>query len=283
MLRFGHDAEPADGLAAGKGVVLADSKAEGLAAIESLGKIGESFVIESKVTGEECSWFAFVDGETFSLLDPAKDYKRLGDGQTGPNTGGMGAVSPAPETTPEFRERVREEIFAPILGELKKRGIRYRGLLYAGLMVDRANGNEILNLLEFNARFGDPETQALLPRMETDLLEWLGATAEGNLVDYPRDVPFAKDPAVYDVAAAPGYPANPKTGARLKLTSTILETDHFRYAGLRAVDDDFVVSAGRVFGSIGRGENIERARSDAYSRLEALLFDGVQIRKDIGR
>jgi phosphoribosylamine--glycine ligase len=272
----------ADGLAAGKGVVVADSKEEALRGLGDLARYGNHFVIESKITGEECSWFAFSDGDTFSLLDPAKDYKRLHDGQTGPNTGGMGALSPAPGTTPAFRERVRREIFAPIFAELKRRGIRYQGLLYAGLMVDRSDSEKIA-LLEFNARFGDPETQALLPRMQSDLLEWLGASAEGTLVDYPRDVPFADDSAVYVVAAAEGYPEAPKTGAMVRLSPSMLATDSFRFAGLRAEKDGWVVSGGRVLGALGRGATPELARTEAYARLESTLFEGAQIRKDIGR
>jgi phosphoribosylamine--glycine ligase len=269
----------ADGLAAGKGVVLVDTKAEALKAVADLARYGEHFIIESRLTGEESSWFAFVDGEHFSLLDPAKDYKRLGDGQTGPNTGGMGAVSPAPGTTPAFRERVRQEIFAPILGELKKRGIQYRGLLYAGLMVE----GEKIALLEFNARFGDPETQALLPRMESDFLEWLGASAEGTLADFPRDVPFSDKIAVYVVAAAPGYPEDAKLGTTVRLVPSAIAAEHFRFAGLRAEKEGWVVSGGRVLGSLGLGVTLEAARDEAYGRLEATLFDGVQIRKDIGR
>lgn len=273
----------ADGLAAGKGVVLAETKETALSSLAELSRYGENFLIEPRIQGEESSWFAFVDGETFSLLDSARDYKRLRDGQSGPNTGGMGAVSPAPDATSELRERVRREIFAPFLGEMKKRGIRYRGLLYAGLMIDRRGGVEKLNLLEFNARFGDPETQALLPRMESDLLEWLGASAEGTLVDYPRDVPFEKDFAVYVVAAAAGYPENPKLGTPVHLGTESLADDHFRFAGLRAEKEAWFVSGGRVLGALGRGADAERARSEAYARLESVLFDGAQIRKDIGR
>jgi phosphoribosylamine--glycine ligase len=269
----------ADGLAAGKGVVVAETKAEALAGLTELTRFGNHFVVEERLSGEESSWFAFGDGETFSLLDPAKDYKRLGEGQTGPNTGGMGAVSPPPGTASAFRERVRREVFRPIFAELKKRGIRYRGLLYAGLMID----GEKIAVLEFNARFGDPETQALLPRWEGDLLDWLGATAEGTLVDYPRDVPFSNQTAVYVVAAAPGYPENPKTGTPVRLVPSAIAADHFRFAGLRAEKNGWVVSGGRVLGALGLGADAEAARRDAYAKLEATLFDGVQIRKDIGR
>jgi phosphoribosylamine--glycine ligase len=275
----------ADGLAAGKGVVLAETKTEALACLSGLAQFGSSFLIEERLSGVESSWFAFSDGETFSLLDSAKDYKRLHDGQTGPNTGGMGAVSPAPDATPEFRERVRNEVFAPIFSELRRRGIPYQGLLYAGLMADPTT--EKLALIEFNARFGDPETQALLPRMQTDLLEWLSACAEGELIDYPRDVPFGTEAAVYVVAAAPGYPIRPALGGTVRLKPSALRADFLRFAGLRSKGKDWEISGGRVLGALGFGESIEVARTSAYQHLEEAFeggfFEGAQLRKDIGK
>jgi len=277
----------ADGLAAGKGVVVAESKNKALASLASLSQFGHSFVIEERLRGEESSWFAFSDGETFSIIDSAKDYKRLGDGQTGPNTGGMGAVSPAPDATPVFRERVRTEVFAPIFSELRKRGIKYQGVLYAGLMLDGNPESGKLALIEFNARFGDPETQALLPRMETDLLEWLGACAGGTLIDYPRDVPFRSEYAVYVVAAAPGYPEKPVLGGRVKLKSEALGEDFLRYAGLKTDASGWSISGGRVLGALGFASTLDRARSSAYGSLESAFdggyFLGAQLRKDIGR
>jgi phosphoribosylamine--glycine ligase len=281
----------ADGLALGKGVVVAETREEALASLEALGKYGNEFIIEERLAGEECSWFAFADGETFSLLDPAKDYKRLRDGQTGPNTGGMGAVSPAPGTTPEMRERIRREVFTPIFGELRKRGIPYQGLLYAGLMVDETGGGTgapAIAVLEFNARFGDPETQALLPRLlpgaKGDLLLWMAACARGTLSDYPRDVPFTERTAVYVVAAAEGYPDAPKTGAPIRLDDEILAEETFRFAGVKRTGSaGWVVSGGRVLGATGMGATVDSARSEAYRSLERVLFPGAQIRKDIGK
>lgn len=273
----------ADGLAAGKGVILPSSAVEARAALEALSFYGNQFIIEERLVGEESSWFAFVDGETFSMLDPAKDYKRLGDGQTGPNTGGMGAVSPAPGATALRRERVRNEIFAPIVEELKGRGVRYQGLLYAGLMIDGNGSDERIALLEFNARFGDPETQALLPRMESDLLEWMSAVAEGKLVDYPRDVPFTSDASVYVVAASEGYPERPRLGAKVPLTTALFSDDAYRFAGVRSEKETWITSGGRVLGAVGMASTPEAARSAAYGKLEFVLFQGAQIRKDIGR
>ncbi|MBC7386973.1 MAG: phosphoribosylamine--glycine ligase [Cryobacterium sp.] len=268
----------ADGLALGKGVVVAQSKEEAIAALPDLARFGNAFLIEERVKGVESSWFAFADGETFSLLDPARDYKRLGENQTGPNTGGMGSVSPLPEFNSELRERIRSEVFTPIFAELKRRGVKYQGLLYAGLMID----GESLNVLEFNARFGDPETQALLPRMQGDLLEWMGAIAGGTLVDYPRDVPFTDDFAVYVVAAASGYPVNPNLGETTPFTESLISKDDYRFAGLTEKSGHFVVSGGRVFGALGRGNTVGAARADAYAKLELGLFPGAQFRKDIG-
>jgi phosphoribosylamine--glycine ligase len=276
----------ADGLALGKGVVVAETREEAIASLDALSKYGSRFVIEERLRGEECSWFAFSDGEAFSLLDPAKDYKRLLDGQKGPNTGGMGSVSPAPGTTSALRERVRNEVFAPIFAEMRKRGIRFQGLLYAGLMIDRADGEERLMVLEFNARFGDPETQALLPRLETgpmgDLLLWMGACARGTLVDLPRDVPFRKVSAVYVVAASEGYPEAPRTGAPVEIADFALEGDSFRFAGLKRAGSCWEVSGGRVLGATGIAETPEAARKEAYRALEGVIWSGAQIRKDIG-
>jgi phosphoribosylamine--glycine ligase len=275
----------ADGLALGKGVVVAETREEAISSLDSLSQYGEQFLIEERIAGEECSWFAFSDGETFSLLDPAKDYKRLGDGNSGPNTGGMGAVSPAPGMSVEFRERIRTEVFEKVFGELMKRGIPYRGLLYAGLMVETkasTSGSEsIIRVLEFNARFGDPETQALLPRMKADLLEWMGSVARGTLRDLPRDVPFSSDTAVYVVAAAEGYPDAPKKSAT-KISTKRIEGDSLRFAGLSRQGDTWSVTGGRVLGALGMGKDTNTARNTAYAKLEEVLFPGAQIRKDIG-
>ncbi len=272
----------ADGLATGKGVVVATTRNEAITSVGELSRFGERFVVEEFLPGVESSWFAFADGEAFSLLDSARDYKRLLDGQRGPNTGGMGAISPAPGATPELRNRIREEVFAPIFTELRKRGIRYQGLLYAGLMVDESTGR--LSLLELNARFGDPETQALLPRMQGNLLEWLSACADGNLKRYPRDVPFKAGAAVFVVAAASGYPARPETGAKLRLDPEALTSGRLRFAGVQpGAPGEWKVSGGRVFGALGQGPDVESARSEAYRHLEPYLFEGALIRKDIGQ
>ncbi len=277
----------ADGLALGKGVVVAETREEALASLDRLAQYGDTFLIEEKITGEECSWFAFSDGESFSLLDPAKDYKRLGDRDQGPNTGGMGAVSPAPRMTPELRERIRTEVFAPIFRELAKRGIAYRGLLYAGLMIE-TTGSEgtpsgsIIRVLEFNARFGDPETQAVLPRMRGDLWEWMSASAKGHLSELPRDVPFTDATTVYVVAAAEGYPDSPKKGTATKISTKQIEGDAYRFAGLTRTGENWTVTGGRVLGALGLGKDVQAARNSAYAELEEILFPGAQIRKDIG-
>ena len=269
----------ADGLASGKGVALPETPKEAIQATEELARFGSTFLVEERLTGVESSWFAFVDGETFSLLDPAKDYKRLFDGQNGPNTGGMGSISPSPDATPALREKVRGDVFAPIVAELARRGIHYQGLLYAGLIADSTQ----VALLEFNARFGDPETQALLPRMETDLLEWFSAVANGTLKDLPRDVPFREETAVYVVAASAGYPESPEIGKPIPISEEVLADRAFRFAGLRFEKKDWTTSGGRVFGVLGFGKTPDEARRNAYGKLERGIFSGMHFRKDIGR
>lgn len=272
----------ADGLALGKGVVVADTRAEALSSLENLAQYGDTFLIEEKVSGDECSWFAFSDGVSFSLLDPVKDYKRLKNQGLGPNTGGMGALSPAPGTTPELRERIRKEVFAPVFSELLKRGIRYQGLLYAGLMIETKDRSKVIRVLEFNARFGDPETEALLPRMKGDLLEWMCAVARGTLGELPRDVSFTENTTVYVVAAAEGYPEQPRKGTVTKITQAEITNAVFRFAGLTEQGGKWIVSGGRVLGVLGIGSDVNSARSAAYTKLEEVLFPGAQVRKDIG-
>lgn len=278
-----------DGLALGKGVFVCEKPEEALAGLEGLPD--GSFVIEEKLTGEEISWLAFCDGEHCALLEPARDHKRLGDGNSGPNTGGMGAYSPVAGIPAQWSARVREEIFLPALREMKKRGTPFKGLLYAGLMVDVARDR--IWVLEFNARFGDPETQALMLRMDSDLLEWCAAVAgaEGkSLSDLPAQVPFSKKWAVAVVAAAEGYPDAPKKGARISGPKTLLETEsvpnpEYFLAGVAGVAQGggLQVSGGRVLAALGLGESLAQASRQAYERLSQVRFDGIQFRKDIGR
>jgi phosphoribosylamine--glycine ligase len=235
-------------------------------------------VIEERLTGEELSWMAFCDGERCALLEPARDHKRIFDGDQGPNTGGMGAFSPVPGVPAGWDRRVREEVFLPVLREMKKRGAPFKGVLYAGLMVDFAKDR--FDVLEFNARFGDPETQVLLARMSDDLYLWCNAVAHGDLSALPERVGFAPDAAVTVVAAAKGYPDTPARGAVIEGGPGVAP-DCF-CAGVSRQGGRFVVSGGRVLATVGTGKDLAQARAEAYRKLAPVRFEGMQFRKDIG-
>lgn len=270
----------ADGLALGKGVRICQSRDEAIQASRELILVSGRLVIEERLFGEEISWMAFCDGDRCALLEPARDYKRLQNGDQGPNTGGMGAFSPVPGIPAAWTERVRQEIFLPTLREMKKRGHSFRGLLYAGLMVDVARDR--FWVIEFNSRFGDPEAQVLLPRIEGDLYPWLEACARGDLTGLPSRVPFKKDAAVYVVGAARGYPEKPEKGQLVEGPSenSIEETSVF-FAGVAASSQGLVTSGGRVLGALGLGSSLKEARTQAYSRLGRVGFEGMQFRSDI--
>ncbi len=267
----------ADGLALGKGVQVCHSLEDALIAAKNLIEISGKLVIEECVSGEELSWMAFCDGNLCALLDPARDYKTLLEDGKGPNTGGMGAYSPVSGLPKDLSEKVLSQIFYPTLGEMRKRGIPFRGLLYAGLMY-----NSVRNtfwVLEFNSRFGDPETQVLLPRMSDDLFDWCMACAKGDLSQFPKKVGFSGDCAVVVVGAAKGYPENPEKGAKLP---SLLNAPECFLAGVRENErHEWVTSGGRVLGALGIGKNFEIARVQAYERLKQMSFPGMQFREDI--
>jgi phosphoribosylamine--glycine ligase len=291
----------ADGLALGKGVKVCTSTEEAKAAVgefmqaECLSGADQSSVrkvlIEERLTGEEWSWLAFCDGERVSLLDPARDYKRLAAGDLGPNTGGMGAFSPVPGVPERYYTRIRDQVFLPVLRELKRRGITYRGILYAGLMVDLSRDS--IWVIEFNSRFGDPEAQVLLPRIDGDLAVWCQKAAMGDLSDRtltPERVPMSKSAAVVVVAAAPGYPDQPKKNIILReLKEKALQKPfHFSIAGVGKTgsetpvgDREWVSTGGRVFGAIGQDPNVELARQKALAGLQGAAFKDMQFRSDI--
>ncbi len=264
----------ADGLALGKGVRVCTSLSDALIAATDLIQISNSLVIEEMLSGEEISWMAICDGQNCALLDPARDYKRLLNDNEGPNTGGMGAYSPIQNIPIGFEKRIRERVFLPVLKELNRRGAEFKGVLYAGLMVDFKKDQ--FWVLEFNSRFGDPETQVLLPRIEGDVDVWFEAAARGNLSILPDRVPFRLDAAVYVVAAAKGYPENPETGKIIEGQS-----DSIFYAGVKKENSDLLTSGGRVFGALGMGEDLERAKASAYLKLKQIHFEGMQFRSDI--
>ncbi|MEK6706847.1 MAG: phosphoribosylamine--glycine ligase [Bdellovibrionota bacterium] len=274
----------ADGLALGKGVCVCATAEEALLAVEMLSSMfgsEEPFVIEERLYGEELSWMAFCDGERCALLEPARDYKRLLDGDKGPNTGGMGAFSPVPWIPESYAERVRRDIFIPTLKEMKKRGAPFRGLLYAGLMVDLKNDK--IWVLEFNARFGDPETQVLMARLSDDLFVWCDAVARGDISGLPKGAKFSPESAVVVIAASKGYPGSPKKGERVNYSAAgdITAPDYFM-AGVRTDKNLLITHGGRVLGAMGVGASLEAASKIAYGHLSKVSFKDMHFRTDIG-
>ncbi len=276
----------ADGLAAGKGVVVAASVAEAHAAIDAflvsnrLGAAGARVVIEECLQGEEASFIVMADGAHALALATSQDHKRLRDGDQGPNTGGMGAYSPAPVVTPQVHARVMREIILPAIAGMAADGVPYTGFLYAGLMIDKA-GNP--KTLEFNCRLGDPETQPILLRLKSDLLALLDAALEGRLASAEAD--WDRRCALGVVLAAHGYPEEPRRGDRIeglpKASASSTECRVF-HAGTRAEGKAVLTDGGRVLCVTALGDNLRAARSRAYEAVEQIRFEGMQYRKDIG-
>lgn len=270
----------ADGLALGKGVEICENLQQALEAIERLKQFSQAFIIEERLRGKEISWLAFCDGDTCSLLAPARDYKTLTEDPLSPNTGGMGAVCPVPLEDPKLADKIRDKVFLPTLSEMKKRGTPYKGILYAGLMIHE----EDVWVLEYNARFGDPEAQALLPLMAEDLLEWCEACVDGKLHQRPRAVPMSSQVAVYVVAAAPGYPTAPQTGKVIHGVDSWLKTHCGFFAGVKkTTEGEWLTGGGRVLGALGLGADIAEARTKAFSNLKSISFEGMQVREGVGQ
>jgi phosphoribosylamine---glycine ligase len=273
----------ADGLAAGKGVIVAATAEEAEAALETMfeggfGNAGEAVVIEEFLEGEEASFFALTDGETILPFGSAQDHKRVGDGDTGPNTGGMGAYGPASVLTPALQARVMEEIVRPTVEALAEAGTPYSGILYAGLMLT-ADGPR---LIEYNARFGDPECQVLMMRLESDLLELMLATAQGRL-GAAEPVRFSADAALTVVLAAKGYPGAPAKGGEIKgLERVADERVKIFHAGTARARGKLVANGGRVLSVTALGATVAEARDAAYSAVDAVRFPGGFCRRDIG-
>lgn len=273
----------ADGLAAGKGVTVCATAGEAEAAVReamedrAFGDAGAAVLIEERLEGEEASILALVDGERIVLLSSSQDHKRIFDGDQGPNTGGMGAYSPAPVAPDSMRGELERTVFAPVIAELRRRGIPFRGVLYAGLMMT-AQGPKVL---EFNVRFGDPETQALLPRWDGDLLPALEACAAGRLT--PDLVRWKPETCVCIVLAAGGYPGKIRCGDPihgLDDAATLPGVQVF-HAGTRAKDGAVETSGGRVLGVTALGRDFAGARARAYAAVDRIRFEGMQYRRDI--
>ncbi len=273
----------ADGLAAGKGVIIAETDDQATAAIEdmfsgSFGSAGAEIVVEEFMTGEEASFFALTDGDTVIAFGSAQDHKRVGDGDTGPNTGGMGAYSPASILTPELEQRAMEEIVLPTVRAMKVADTPYSGVLYAGLILT-AEGPK---LIEYNCRFGDPECQVLMMRFDGDLLQLLLAIAEGRLKDV-GPVPLADRAALTVVMAAKGYPGTPEKGSRIAgLAEAEKDGAIVFHAGTAASGADIVANGGRVLNVTAAGETIVAARETAYRAVDLIDFPGGFFRRDIG-
>jgi len=273
----------ADGLAAGKGVIIAQTREEAAEAIRSMlvdavfGKAGAQVLIEEFLEGEEASILALVDGEHAVILPSSQDHKRIFDGDKGPNTGGMGAYSPAPVVTPDLLPTIMNTVILPVVRELKRRGIVYKGVLYAGLMI----GKRGINVLEFNARFGDPETEAVLPRIGGDLIPALQACIDGTLTD--ALITVRPEAAATVIMAAGGYPGSYKKGtpiSGLDAAAKVPDSIVF-HAGTALRDGHAVTSGGRVLAVTALGKDLKTAVGRAYEAVKLIRFDGAQYRKDI--
>ncbi|MEI8036259.1 MAG: phosphoribosylamine--glycine ligase [Betaproteobacteria bacterium] len=273
----------ADGLAAGKGVVVAMDEVQAHAAIDHMlvdnrmGTAGARVVIEAFLEGEEASFIVLSDGRNALALATSQDHKRLKDGDQGPNTGGMGAYSPAPVITPALHAKVMREIIMPTLNGMQKEGLPYTGFLYAGLMISPTGE---LNTLEFNCRMGDPETQPILMRLKSDLVDLIEQALDGKL--HETQAQWDSRVALGIVLAAHGYPDHPRQGDVIKALPANSEEAHVFHAGTTLKNAQIQVSGGRVLCVTALGHNVQTAKKIAYAVADHIHFDGLQMRRDIG-
>jgi phosphoribosylamine--glycine ligase len=273
----------AAGLAKGKGVIVCDDPADGILTAEKVmcdkifGSAGDRIVVEDKLLGEEVSILAFVDGHNIYIMESSQDHKPIGDGDTGPNTGGMGAYSPAPIVTESTMDWITREILVPVVDAMNRNGTPYKGVLYAGLMITTGGPR----VLEFNVRFGDPETQPILMRLKSDLLEVCLAVCDGKLDEVT--LKWDPRPAVCVVMASGGYPGDYKKGKKItgledaqKLSDVVVF-----HAGTAISNGDIVTNGGRVLGVTALGDQIEDAKTRAYQAVEKIRFEGAYWRRDI--
>ena len=272
----------ADGLAAGKGVVVAMTVDEANEAVEDMlsgnrfGEAGSTVVIEEFMEGEEASLLAFVDGKTVVPMIASQDHKRICDGDKGPNTGGMGTYAPAPVLTDALRDEAMKTILEPMVGAMQKEGMPYVGCLYAGLMIT-AEGPKVV---EFNARFGDPETQVVLPLLDSDLGQIMMACATGNLTAHL--VKWKDSSAACVILASKGYPETSSKGDVIHGDIKQHDTTIVFHSGTKLVGEEYVTNGGRVLGVVGLGKDLRTALNRAYGRIEHIDFEGMQYRTDIG-
>lgn len=273
----------ADGIAAGKGVIIASTAEEAESALDLMfeggfGRAGASVVIEEFLEGEEVSFFALTDGQAIVPFGSAQDHKRVGDGDTGPNTGGMGAYSPASILSRRLEKRVMDEIVRPTVDALAAEGNPYSGVLYAGLMLTRKGPR----LIEYNARFGDPECQVLMVRLESDLLDLLCAVARGKLGEHPLPI-FTGEAALTVVMAAQGYPGTPSKGGKITGLDAVVGKDTIVFHAGTALDGgELVANGGRVLNVTSTGKDVAAARRRAYAAIKAIDFPTGFFRTDIG-
>ncbi|MFM7527279.1 MAG: phosphoribosylamine--glycine ligase [Nodosilinea sp.] len=274
----------ADGLAAGKGVTVAQSREEATQAVVDsfggkFGEAGQQVVIEEYMTGQEASVLAVTDGQTIRPLLPAQDHKAIGEGDRGPNTGGMGAYAPTPVVTPAIMAAIQTQVLEPAIATLRGRGIDYRGILYAGLMITAAGQ---VRVVEFNCRFGDPETQAVLPLLQTPLEEVMLACVEGRLDQFPP-LRWRSGSAACVVLAAEGYPGPYPQGMVITgLEAAAAQGALVFQAGTRYQGNQTIASGGRVLGVTGLGDSFPAALAAAYGAIDRIHFDQLYYRRDIG-
>lgn len=274
----------ADGLAAGKGVKVCHSEEEAVEFVKScftgnaFGQAGNRVVIEECLVGEEASILAVIDGKTIIPLEASQDHKAAYDGDEGPNTGGMGAYCPTPVVPPEMMDEITQTVLIPMVHEMKRRGAPFTGVLYAGLMMTRQGPK----VLEFNVRFGDPETQPVLMRLQTDLYDLLYAAATGKLREF-EELRWDPRPAVCVVMASAGYPGDYQKGFPIRGLEAASDTPDSKvfHAGTKLQNGNVVNSGGRVLGVTAMGENLDLAKLNAYARVKSIRWEGAWCRKDI--
>jgi phosphoribosylamine--glycine ligase len=272
----------ADGLAAGKGVIVCDTSAEALEAVERIaadfGPSGNQIVVEERLVGQEASVLAITDGRTIVTLPAAQDHKAAYDGDRGPNTGGMGAYCPAPLVTPELMRTIEERVLVPTVHQLKRSRRPFRGVLYAGLMINKHG----VKVLEYNVRFGDPECQPLLMRLKSDLVDILEATVDGRLEEI-APLEWDPRPAVCVVMASEGYPGDYRKGLAIRGLERAAEIPDVKvfHAGTAIKDGQTVTNGGRVLGVTGLGATIAQAKLQAYTAVKQIRWEGAWCRKDI--
>lgn len=277
----------ADGLAAGKGVIVAMELSQAHEAIDQMlegnafGDAGDRVVIEDFLTGEEASFIVMVDGQNILPMASSQDHKRLLDHDMGPNTGGMGAYSPAPIVTAEIHDQVMREIIRPTVDGMAADGIPYTGFLYAGLMIDRnADGSTSVKTLEFNCRMGDPETQPIMSRLNSSLVDLVQAAIDGRLDEVQAQ--WDERVALGVVCASQGYPQKPEKGQVITSLPQDCDSLHVFHAGTKATAEGTVTNGGRVLCVVGLGNDVRTAAAKAYEGVDAVHFDGMQYRTDIG-